>query len=65
MKVRKIKNYSLGFQLHIKKNRFLQHQSILETSENVCFYFMIGFREVFIHIKSFFVAVRNKLLNIY
>ena len=37
-----------------------------ETSENICFFFMIDFHEVYIHMQYFFGVVRNKLqaLNI-
>ena len=36
--------------------------SMSETSENVCYNFMIGFMKfVFIHIQYFFGMVRNKL----
>ena len=42
MKLRKIENYSSGvLTLHLK-NKFFS-TSTSETSENICFYFMIGF----------------------
>ena len=43
MKLRKIKNYPQGvLTLHLKKKQVFS-TSVSEASENVCFYFMVGF----------------------